>query len=269
MQKISTKKKGFSLIELAIVLVIIGIMVVGISSGRSLIKSAKVSAARSATLSTQIVSIPGMIAWFESSTKDSFRRSESVDESQITTWFNIAPSGFLFRNNLGVFGDPVTGAVVGNVSYEYEGINDIPAVRFVENSNISLNEFAASPLPESTLIIVFQNDIGTDDAQAVLSAGNNQSIEHDFLGNVPYILMVNFNGVNSAAYINNTSPLPTFDVGTNLLDGVLIGSLSPIDQGLTGEISEVIIYNTSLSATQREDVFNYLSDKYKITVSGL
>jgi prepilin-type N-terminal cleavage/methylation domain-containing protein len=292
MQKIYKKKigekRGFSLIELSMVLVIIGVLIVGISSGKSFVKSAKVSSARSATLSSQIVNIPGMVAWYETSTKDSFRNSQSIDGSQLTTWYNIAPSGLLFKNNLGTFGTPSTGTRVANTTYQDDGINDIPTVRTDVAGRISLTNFSGSSLSTSTVVVVFR-PIGTlDDTTAKIVADSGSGVAYaigikrdavslnvtdsastTFVSNVPYVLMVDFNGINSQVFVNSITSLGTVSAGSLILDGFTIGSNRSGATGIDAEVSEAIVYDRTLTVSQRRDVMSYLSKKYKIAVAGL
>jgi hypothetical protein len=219
-----------------------------------------------------------MVAWYETSTKDSFKNDESIDGTQISTWYNIAPSGFLFKNNL-------TTTASDNITYEEDGINNIPSIYFSGGDDLSLANFAASPLTESTIVIVFEptSDIGNtpqgifdassgnpgsligfQDNTLFLNAGIAANIATNFIGNASYIVMVNFNGSSSNAFINNTQVGGMFNSGTNALDGITIGNYENGGNSFNGKIAEVIIYEKSLSVSEREDVFSYLSGKYKI-----
>jgi len=295
MQKIFHSKKAFSLMELSIVIIIIGTLIVGITSGRSLIRSSRVSAARSITLSSQIVTIPGMVLWLESSVKDSFTNSQTINDSQVTTWYNREPAGYLIKNNL-------TTTASTNVVYKESGTNDIPSLNMTTSGKMTLSNFAGSALTTSTIAIVFKPKIAPSTvemtiidsgaaANATCSIGikNNAislnagtSIDSSTTTNPPsfvvdnsYILMVYFNGANSKVFSNNTVEIGgggavlNLGTNTNALDGITVGADKSGDKGIAAEISEVIIYNRVLKDTERQDVMSYLSKKYKIAVSGL
>ena len=137
MQK-RTKKSAFTLIELSMVLIIIGILISGIYTGRGMIRNSQMFSARALTLNSQISSIPGMVAWYETTTTDSFDASEISDGSTITTWYNRAADGFLEDNNL----TGVTGG--GYVGYISQGINNLPSVEFDSSGYFRLSSFSGS-----------------------------------------------------------------------------------------------------------------------------
>ncbi|MFT5703841.1 MAG: prepilin-type N-terminal cleavage/methylation domain-containing protein [Rickettsiales bacterium] len=287
MQKISNNKKGFSLIELSIVMAIIGILIVGISAGGNLIKSSRLSAARSLTLSSQIATISGMILWVESSSKDSFSNDECVTNLQysdgvgISRWCNIEPSGFKTRNNLTSSG----------VIYEEEAINNIPAISTNGTSNIVIGNFSGSAISSPTIIIVFRPlealdgtakiivdagagnatcSIGIKSTAVTLDAGTAVDRLTNFSILNSYILMASFNGSTSRVFVNDVNQLGAdLDLGTNNLSGLTIGTNQAGVDGLSANVAEIIIFNRSLKASERSDIFNYLSKKYRITVANL
>ena len=60
-----TNKKAFSLIELSIVILIIGILVAGVTSSSRLIRAMKLISAKQLTQSSPVLTIPDLLAWFE------------------------------------------------------------------------------------------------------------------------------------------------------------------------------------------------------------
>jgi prepilin-type N-terminal cleavage/methylation domain-containing protein len=57
-------KKAFSLIELSIVVLIIGILVAGITQSSRLVSMMKIQSARSLTINSPVASIKGLTIWF-------------------------------------------------------------------------------------------------------------------------------------------------------------------------------------------------------------
>ena len=280
-------KKAFSLIELSIVLIIIGLLMAGITAGSSLIKASKLSSAQSTTLASQIVTIPGMILWFESSTKNSFLPSQTTNGAQINAWYNLEPSNFLLKNNL-------TANPSNDVVYKETSINDLPAVNMTVNGKMSLDKFSGSALSQSTIIIVFKptaivdsnpltiidsgvsgstSSISIKSDGVVLNAGNTIATPASFVQDNNYILMVNFNGKSSKVFVNNIVEVgglgANLDPGTNAFYGLTIGANKNGANGIAANISEVIIYNRTLKDVERQDVMSYLMAKYKINVAGL
>ncbi len=286
-------KKAFSLIELSMVMVIIGLLIVGIAGGRNLIRNSKIASARAITLSSQIVAIPGMVLWLENSTNESFLSSQITEGKQITTWYNREPSGYLLKNNL-------TTSASNNVIYKSLSTNDIPAVNMTVAGNMNLANFTGSTLTTSTIIIVFKPttttsstemtlldsgastnadcSIGIKNDRVVLNAGSTVETSTSvnpasFVSGSPYILAVYFNGTSSKVFSNNVTEIggsgAVLSAGTNALDGLTLGANKSGANGIAAEISEAVVFNRILKDTERQDVMSYLSRKYKITVTGL
>ncbi len=304
MQKTFSNKRGFSLLELSIAIVIIGLLVVGVASGKNLIKNSRLASARSLTLSSQINTMPGMILWLETSMKDNFGSSQVPDNTQIGTWYNREPSGFLTKNNL-------TTTPSANVIYEEDGINFIPSVKFISPGKMSLANFVGAAPSSSTVVIVFRPNIAISNSTASViadsGASGNLVSSIGILDNrvilwasgsavstlttpnpaalsngTSYILVAYFNGSSSKVYVSNMAEVgatvsncvisanATINPGTNPLDGITIGNdRSGGVNGMTSELSEVIVYSRILKDTERNDLMGYLSKKYKITVKCL
>ena len=75
-----------------------------------------------------------------------------------------------------------------------------------------------------------------------------------------YIASCLFNGVGSQFRMNGGN-LATGNVGANDGDGIRVG-----EEPFQGDIAEVIVYNTTLSAVNRQRVEFYLAQKYGITL---
>jgi len=69
------KKQAFSLIEISIVLLIIGILVAGIVSGKEMISEARIKAAQAASKRSPINKIPDLAVWLDSSAENAFKTS--------------------------------------------------------------------------------------------------------------------------------------------------------------------------------------------------
>jgi prepilin-type N-terminal cleavage/methylation domain-containing protein len=84
--------KAFSLIEIAVVLMIIGILVAGISQSKKLIAQTRINTARANTLSSPILSTQGLIFWLETVLEKSFLESEQEDLAPISKWLDLNTS---------------------------------------------------------------------------------------------------------------------------------------------------------------------------------
>ena len=68
-QKVSNRS-AFTLIELSIVLIIIGLLVSGVVAGKIIIDKAKLTSARSATKSSVVPQIEDLVLWLDAAGED-------------------------------------------------------------------------------------------------------------------------------------------------------------------------------------------------------
>ena len=118
------KNKAFSLIELSIVILIIGILVAGVTQSSRLISRMKVMSARSLTLSSPVSSIKDIYSWHETVMEASFDEAEASDSSRITNWYDINPqvsSGKIMVTQSDVNLKPI---------YLSNRINGLPVINF-------------------------------------------------------------------------------------------------------------------------------------------
>ena len=85
------KHNAFSLIELSIVLLIIGILIAGVTQSSRLVAQARLSNAKTLTQSSPVSSIVDLVAWLETTTDASFIESEQSNGNPISEWRGISP----------------------------------------------------------------------------------------------------------------------------------------------------------------------------------
>ena len=151
-----TNKKAFSLIELSIVILIIGILVAGVTSSSRLVSQMKLASARSITISSPVSSIQGLLAWYETTIESSFDLSIG-DQDQVATWYDINPQSS-FKNNL------TQSNASNRPTYIKTGIGGIPSLNF-NNSNLQFDNFILNS--NYTIFAVFKrsnvaNNLGMD-----------------------------------------------------------------------------------------------------------
>lgn len=83
-----------------------------------------------------------------------------------------------------------------------------------------------------------------------------------------FILSIIADGASSEAWFNGSS-IGTFDPGTNGLSGISIGSnyTSQGNNEIQGDIPEFLLFDSGLSNSDRQQVEEYLSDRFGIALS--
>lgn len=83
--------KAFSLIELSIVILVIGVLIGGVFSAVDQIYKFRIKAAQYLTMGSPVSSIAGLDLWFEVSLENSLSVVNPQDNQTITRWNNINP----------------------------------------------------------------------------------------------------------------------------------------------------------------------------------
>lgn len=291
--------RAFSLVELSIVLLIIGILIAGISDGSRLIGVAKLNTARTITNSSPVSSIKNLVLWLDSTAEKSFEEIETENNSAISVWYDSNPQTQI-RNNL------TQSVAERKPAYATNAINSLPAVRF-NNETTAEEDFMLSTLFQnintySTVFLVIKtpsslattqtiiskviaNDTGTNlqtniGASAIsycdgIAAQNCYSGATSFSNNANYVI--------SMVYIPNTSDsgmkfyknggtalasTTTDSPDTLVTETLFLGKsgISGAAQYFNGHIGELIIFDRALKDEERISIQNYLGKKWTIKI---
>lgn len=275
------------MIELSIVVTIIGVMIAGVIGATGMVRSATISGARAFTLKSSVSQISGLVAWYETSLIQSLKPSEAFDDALISTWYDISPSSVTNKRNT------LSRVASSALTYQDKGINDLPSLKFSSTANLVLNNFYESTSTEHTIFFVAKPyilsanngtiiDSGTSTANSTAIAFTTAGVRMNFgtaanssgttiVNGQNYIVAAYANGDASKVYINNaaTSSGNVINPGTNILQGLTVGTDKNGALPFIGLISEIIVYNRPLHLQERRDVFKYLSYKYNITINGI
>ena len=188
--KPTTHKLGFSLLELAFVLTIISIVIVGIAKGSKILQNAGLARAQSLTKSSPVIGMSNLVVWYESAMQNSFKGDEAIDGSSVGTWYNISP----YVNQLTTTTNAAQSTPANQPTYVSSGINGLPAIKFTRGSN-SL----ASGSDCMSIVSGFDNDTENVTvfivwSPASLNAANDMALLEKWGGGVtayPYVLRFN------------------------------------------------------------------------------
>lgn len=294
------KNKAFSLVELSITILIIGILVAAIVKGKTLYKDIKIAAARSMTTSSIVSSMKNLEAWYEISSDKSFNENETFEDSNVSIWYDLNPTS-TNKNNL------ITQSINNVPSYKENCINYLPCLNF-ESSNkerligqrqVNISGSSAqgtifivgiatsSTAPKYPLTIsggttleVLRLDTNTSASEAGFRfQGANRLYKSPFKDKIPFVSTWTFSQSNRVnyydLYVNGKIQTQNSTAGSS--STINLKNISLVVGGenyggtyqsfYDGQISEIIIFDRYLSSKERESVEKYLGQKYSIKIT--
>lgn len=310
------KKSAFSLVEISIVVLILGLLIAGISKASDMILDSQLKADRALTNGAKVGRISSLILWLETTKLESLKDSERFDSNDVTEWKDITPPAIpkvIFKDK----------GSTSTTTYKESGFNNVPAIKFgaatdllysydpkasessstaSSNANIYTSQSKLSFLnDEITAFVValpsngfqifsfcpitigaspgFAITEGCDAAtyKLIRASFASTNIKFDYsnvthtvtsTATVPVVLSLVKNSTNLYVKINGgASSSPTAPSAVNLALASYNGSFR-VGGGATGEMYELIIFNSALSDSDRQKVEAYLGTKYKIKVTA-
>ncbi len=115
--------RAFSLIEISIVLLIIGILIAGVTQSSRMIYQARLNTAKSLTQSSPAASVKNMVLWIESTSDESFTSTEADNGLTISNWYDINPQS-------STQADFSQATAANKPTYTLDVLNGLPAIRF-------------------------------------------------------------------------------------------------------------------------------------------
>ncbi len=289
-------QSAFTLIEIAVIILIIGTLIAGVTQGGNLINKSKLASARAQTLSSAVVGTKGLVAWFEATSEQSFKDVETEDGAKISLWYDINPIStkkFNAAQNTG-----------GNKPvYTLGAINNLPALKFDGTASYlevaydyNLNPGAITifavvktraaatygaiissrNIPPNAGYMLYTAPNSPIDYEAwfgdgVSSWGNGSTPHSAITLDKPIILALTNNGSAMNIYNNGASVgSATLTMAQNSTMPLRIGAgkneATP-DYFYNGYIGELIVFKRVLSDEERKIIEDYLSKKWGIAVN--
>ena len=285
---------AFSLIEIAVVIIIIGILVAGISQSKKLIAQTRINTARANTISSVVLSTEGLLAWYETVLEKSFLEIEQEDMSPISKWLDLN-TGSSVKFDL----TQTTGS--NRPTYVSKGINDLPSLEFLGNNYLEIPYHAnLNPVSFSIFIVAVIKNLPSSQVSTILCNNNSNRgfIVNSFLnGSVPNyqvglgdnstLTTLNLNSSNNSFnkadiisiihsgstltsfHNGNTSSTPNNNFAINLDKKLTIGVNNcnmSLSNFLQGQIGEIIIFERNLKSEERVAIEKYLARKWGIKI---
>lgn len=299
-----TNFKAFSLIELSIVILIIGILVAGVTGSSRLVGQMRLVSARSITISSPVSFISGLSLWYETTVENSLisavNGNSPSNNDRISSWNDINPSQNS-KINIGQTNDTLRPIYINK-----SPINGLPSLLFNNNEYFELIASGSGQLPLKagddtyTFIAVWQS-LFPGYSQTVVEQNSNTSnlivgARASMLllnsggwgfngeGNDSSTVTINYNSSRIGIITNNNGVINIYDnklstptlsssISNNVANvseaGLFVGAKgnSTRPEKFYGYISEIIIFDKVLNVDEMNDITRYLARKYNIKLS--
>jgi prepilin-type N-terminal cleavage/methylation domain-containing protein len=285
---VNKQNQAFSLIELSIVILVIGVLIAGVISGSKLIDKSRLKVAQNLTRNSPVAGIEDLMVWYETSLDESLEEDLDAANSNITlvtTWYDSNPQTTSKLNATNTISPPYYAYFFPK--FVESDIRGIPVVNFKSGNDyikFNVNDLIGSDL---TMFIVSKNNNSSNDAvflsspSLVFAVGfitnfrvlfnSNSVVSKDLsaIVNIGHYLIHtvqrNHNSSNNVNYwVNGGNDADD----TRTATGVGIND-SEMRIGAAGDvnIAEIIIFNRDLKSKERQSVESYLSQKYGIEIA--
>ena len=256
------KNSAFSFMELAVVIIIIGILVAAISQGGRLVEKAILSEAKVTTSSSPLHKLKSLELWLETTLDESISEEQRYDYEAIYQWNS------LHKTNIQKTIEMTEPNPEEERFYYYPNeAGRLPSIRIKSNGedgSLKINDaYFLNGINEFTFIVVAADDIENIDQPQFFTCKNNGA-EYVMKLTLPHsanhrIATYTVAGDYYDRYINGKLPIQHSVTVGNDLDYCLIGS-----GGYVGNISEIILLSEKLDPSTLDKVHKYLLRKYDI-----
>ena len=296
------QNKAFSLIELSIVVLVIGILIAGVIQGSRMLVDSRLKSARALTRSSPVAGIKDLALWLETTSAESFLSSQAENGTQLTLWNDINPqvrNPFFARKTASASAKYVENSPVGGLPAVY--LDGAVSGQFLLSTSSS--SAVATPVPtqnDFTFFVVSRTDFSKTGTDAYImdngvegsngfsysinpiSRQKNITVQRSSLFDIttifaatpitPEVVSYTYAGGTLGAHkiysngvnyaLNN--PKVTYTQPTTRF---LIGARATNWQTWSGWLSEIIIFNRYLNDVDRKSVEKYLAQKYGIKIT--
>lgn len=279
-------KKAFSMIEIAVVIIVIGIMIAAaLWVSNFLVKKSRILSAQTFTKSSPIYGIKDSMLWLESSLDKSFKDDESSDSNPLSIWYDNREStnkNNAIQNNSSNY--PTYANTINHIqAVEFDGVNSyftISDASFLNNTNYTIfilekrksdksNNYFIGDITSSNqsqsnknLVLGYKDDSSIIHSQ---SSGNNykSSISnYSSSQEKPRIFtFIHSNIAGKSLYVNGLLAATSSDKSPlQNITSLVIG------KSYQGEIGEIAVFIRDLKPDERISVEDYLGKKWNVEI---
>lgn len=276
--------KAFSLIEMSIVILVIGVIIATITGSSIAIDKYRLTLARSITESSPVTITKGLKLWYDTTTKKSFLDTETGNGLTVNTWYD--------RNTISNAKRNTTSGV--GATYTTNCVNYLPCLRFNGTSNYYYFDGSFLVNTDFTIFVVEQRRSNVDGNWFISgdagSTNTNLVLGYVYNDTIRFAMWANDIDAGVSSYSVPTPKIHVFALSSDYgksyyLNGTLTGSDGSQTSYLTsfanssigksnvsnfyynGDICEIIMFDRNLTNEERRNIEAYLSQKWKIAVS--
>lgn len=299
-KKAPNNKQAFSLVELSIVVLILGILLAGISSYSNFVSKASLISAQKITKSSGVLKIENIALWLDATALNSFKPDgltatgflPDISDKQTIGWWQDVNLQKVYPARLNLLADNLT----NRPKYYVSAINNLPALYFDGNDFLRTENLPTNILADQNEVSIFvvqnvkssnlvtftinSSTQTTENAgeRIMLNAYYNNIFYFDF-GNFnssdritktytsqsylakPQLISAIKNGNSSSFFIN--AKLEATQTTTSQINTNLSRYLE-IGTSFDGYIGEILIFNRAVKVREKALIEKYLLNKWKI-----
>jgi len=299
-------KKAFSLVEISIVVLIVGLLIAGISKASDMIFDANLKTGRSLTKGAKVNRMPSLSLWLEATLTESLLDKERYDATAISIWRDVNPqvsSKLIFKKTgtpkyveFGQDNMPAIGFTSSTVDTDFflpynsetsSTVASYSSTQIFSNANATIF-MVLKPKSAVTELLNFCPYDSTATPAFACALGKEIKLALDVNGNVKFSFI---SGSATTADILSTSSQSKKNLiivsalkdsaGNKLFingetAGTAIANANTATTSFSGtfriggvagvEIYEIIVFSSALSYSDRQNVETYLGKKFSIPV---
>ena len=289
------RHQAFSLIEISVVIVVIGILIAGISSGIELYDDYKLKVAQNITKNSRVNRIPDLEMWLETTAENSLAmgttsftdKPNPADQDRIGRWNDINPNIIATAKNKGI-----QSTFDSQPKYIRKGMNGLPTLLFDgADDYFSYNGDFLVGADYTIFVVEARNSDKVDNyflagssgeyfSNLILGYGSNTLVQANFGNGVFQSIPSYKNPINKiyGFYFSKTLGMSIYTNGIlSINDPAQKKPLTKYPNSsigyhgfytyYKGSISEIIFYTRALTNKERQEVELYLSKKWGIKIS--
>jgi prepilin-type N-terminal cleavage/methylation domain-containing protein len=293
-------KQAFSLVELSIVVIILGILLAGISNYSNFVNKTSLISAQKITKSSGVLKIENIALWLDTTALNSFKPDNltatnflsDISDKQTIGWWQDVNLQKVYPARLNLLADNLT----NRPKYYVSAINNLPALYFDGNDFLRTENLPTNILADQNEISIFvvqnvkSSNLATftinSSTQTTENAGERIML-NAYYNNIFYFDFGNFNSSDritknytSESYLAKPQLISAIKNGNSssfFINGkleVTQATTSQINTNLSryleigtsfnGYIGEILIFNRAVKVREKALIEKYLLNKWKI-----